>query len=142
MKLVIDSSVFISHLGKNDEFTSGSKLFFTTIFEQKEELVIPTLVIAEILTILSQQNHTNLKLIYNTFNDFNIIDISSNFLEKFVDLLIKKHPSMKTSDLVIAATAKFNDSTLITWDRKILKPAKLICPTFTPKQYIEEIKSN
>jgi len=142
MKLAIDSSVFISHLGQNDEFSSDSKLFFTTIFEQKEKIIIPTLIIAETLTILRQQNHPSLKPIYKTFNDFNIIDLDSKFLEKFVNLLLKQHTNMKTSDLAIAATAKFNESTLITWDRKILTSAKSICPILTPKQYIEQTKSN
>ena len=83
MKLVIDSSVFITHLGQNDEFSSDSKLFFTTIFEQKEKIIIPTLIIAETLTILRQQNHPSLKPIYKTFNGWHE-DLSQ--IKKYQDL--------------------------------------------------------
>lgn len=142
MKLVIDSSVFISHLGQNDTFTSISKRLFQILLEQKHTIVIPTIVVAETLTILKKQKQSNLKAIYNTFNNFDLIDLDKKFLDKYVDLLITKGSDMKTSDFIIAATAKFTKSTLITWDQKIIKSAKRICLTLTPKQYIEKYCSN
>lgn len=141
MKLVIDSSVFISHMGTNDEFTPTSQLFFKILFENKEKVVIPTLVIAETLTVLKQQQHPNLQIIFKNFQDFDAIPLDMGLLEKLRGILLKSTVTLKASDLVIALTAKVADAVLISWDKRMLTETS-ICPVLTPKQYIVKVKSN
>ena len=128
-------------MGTNDEFTPTSQLFFKILFENKEKVVIPTLVIAETLTVLKQQQHLNLQIIFKNFQDFDAIPLDMGLLEKLRGILLKSTVTLKASDLVIALTAKVADAVLISWDKRMLTETS-ICPILTPKQYIVKVKSN
>lgn len=132
-KLVADSSVFISYFG-NDNFTPDTKLFFSRLDPKTTELVLPSLVIAETLTILSRLEPDRTKDIFNPLQFSKSIPLDHNFLNQLVDHL-SIHPSpLKSSDTIIALTAKLQSATLITWDKRLLDNS--FCSTLTPNQYI------
>ena len=132
-KVLIDSSVFVSYFG-SDSNTSKSHLLWQHIASQHIKVVNSALVIAETLNILSQHKIPNLPMIYNTLKQIETTSIDNDFIELFVDYVSKFPCSLKSSDLVIAFTAKLHSASLITWDKRLLD--NQICPTLTPSQYI------
>ena len=80
---------------KSNRFELGQKLkpylaspqeILFKAFENKEKVVIPTLVIAETLTVLKQQQHPNLQIIFKNFQDLK--PLSTSQMQAFIDNLI------------------------------------------------------
>lgn len=133
MKLIVDSSVFISSLGANDIYSRPSREFFARISEH--QISLPTLVVAEILVGIKKQNAKNMSEIYRHLTSFQFISLDQDFLGRFFSLL-PKELHLKTSDLVIAVTTKLYEATLITWDKKLLLFAASICPVKRPDIFL------
>jgi len=49
--------------------------------------------------------------------------LNKKLIEELTSFLESNQSPLKTSDLVIALTAKLNDATLITWDRELSRAA-------------------
>jgi predicted nucleic acid-binding protein len=128
--IVIDSCVFISHFGK-DKFTTQSKSFFQKISKTNTQIILPALVAAEVLVVLRQNGAINLEEITQIFTQLKFSAINKETIENLAILLKNNASHLKTSDLIIALTAKLNNATLITWDKQLLK--NNICSTSLPK---------
>lgn len=135
-KLVIDSTVFVSTLGKPDDFSLNSKKFFTSIEKISVlTLIIPSLVVAETANVLQKQN-ISLSNLLAYFSGFEIVTLDEEFLRQFISSI--KNSTLKTSDAIIAITAKIKHAQLITWDSKLLSETNTLCSTSTPTQYLYE----
>lgn len=132
MSICIDSSVFISSLGEKDIYSLPSRKFFQRL--GNEEIILPVLVVAEVLNILGKQKAANLKEIYESLISFRLIDLNHKLLKELLKI-ISKNTSLKTSDLIVALTAKIEKAVLITWDKKLLSSASSICSVKTPNEY-------
>lgn len=131
--IVIDSCVYISHFGK-DKFTPQSKSFFRKISQTNIQIIIPTLVAAETLVILSQNGAVNLEKIILIFSQMRSSALNKKTIADLANLLKNNKTPLKTSDLVIALTAKLNKATLITYDKQLLK--NNICETYRPNLFL------
>ena len=138
MKLAIDTSVWVSHFGRADEFTEESKLFFAKLVDQKQQLILPTMVLAETVTILVRQRHSDLNKIYQNLMQAECVGLDLEFMQKYIDQIKVLNTQLKTSDLIIAVTAKLAEAVLVTWDKQLLKETKDICEVTTPREFLSK----
>lgn len=131
MKFVIDSSVFVSSLGVNDEYTSDSRKFFEKCIGK--EIYVPTLVVAETLTVLSKQGMKNAAKLLKYFSSLSLATLDHDFLKYFVTHL-SPSTTLKTSDLIVALSASQHQAILITWDKKLLSLGGKLCQVKTPRE--------
>lgn len=138
-KLVIDSTVFVSALGKPDDFSVGSKQFLTKLLKHASlQLIVPTIVAAETINILQKQGKS-VKNLFSYFCGFTLFSLDADFLNQFARNL--KASSLKTSDAIIAVSAKLNHALLISWDRQLLSSKNTLCQTLSPKEYLAQQKN-
>lgn len=133
MKLIIDSSVFISSLGKEDIYSADSRSFFKK--STNDNIIIPSLVAAEVVTILRKQDAKNVNQILKNMVSLTFYPLNEIILKEIVDLP-KSTLNLKTSDLIVALTAKIEKGILVTWDKQLLKYGTEICSVKTPKMVI------
>jgi predicted nucleic acid-binding protein len=131
-KIVIDSSVFISHFGK-DGLTRQSKSFFQKISQTDTQIILPALVAAEVVVVLRQNGAVNLEKIFQIFSQMKFSEINRKTIKDLATFFKTNQSYLKTSDLIIAHTTKLNQATLVTWDKQLLK--NNFCKTTTPKEY-------
>lgn len=139
MNLMIDSSVFVSSIGIDDIYTPKSRELFKKI--SSVEILVPTLVIAETLRTLYKQGNAKIGSISKFLFFLKSVDINQPLLQNIVQYL-PKSALLKTSDWLIAATAKINNAVLITWDNKLLKYAGIICEVSSPEQFIMKLSAS
>lgn len=131
--IVIDSCVYISHFGK-DKFTPQSKSFFQRISRTNTQIILPAIVAAETLVVLSQNGAANLERITQIFSQMKFSPINKETINDLASLLKGNKTLLKTSDLIIALTAKLNEASLITYDKQLLK--NNICQTYRPNLFL------
>lgn len=134
-RIVIDSSVFLSALGAEDQFSLSSKKFFQAI-PPETIIILPALVIAETIVNLKKISSAQPEFL-KYFEGMKIVDLNLEFLKKLADT--KGTSFFKTSDFIIALTAKLYKATLITWDKKHLLPENDICKAVTPLEFMERV---
>lgn len=138
--ITVDSSVFVSAFGQRDKFTKESRHFLKETSKNPNiKFVLPTVIVAEVIVSLRKQKKINLNEILDSLFKYKLIPIDREFLEQYY--LYTKNPTLKTSDLIIAATAKINDAILVSWDRKHLSKAQKICKALSPAQYLKQLTS-
>ena len=130
--IVIDSCVYVSHFGK-DKLTHKSKAFFKRISQIGTQIILPAIVEAEILVVLRQNGATHLDKISQLLSQMEFSPLNKKLIEELTSFLESNQSPLKTSDLVIALTAKLNDATLITWDKQLQN--NNICETASPENY-------
>ena len=138
MKVLIDSSVFISYLNRADNSHKKTVPFVKKLSEdKKQELILPTLVILEVAHIMQKQfpNFQETK-INKVFRSSTIIEITYLLTQNILSIM--KSLNLKTSDAIIASIAKLTNSVLITWDKKLQKEAKKLVETLTPKEFMRK----
>lgn len=134
--LVIDSNVFVSTLGKPDNFTCESQKFFKNL-NSDIEIILPSLVVMETKVAIFKQNPLTLKPMTKYFQGFNIVPLDAQFINSAIRSL-QKDILLKSSDLIIALTAKMHQATLVTWDNNLIRYANKLCPVVTPVMYTAE----
>lgn len=130
-RLVVDSSVFISNLEAAEKNTAQSRKFFANL--RTVELIIPALVVAEVVVNLRKHGWSDLQQIKRIFSNFIVLGLDEKNVYELLTSWEKN--TLKTSDFIIAATTKLNNSLLITWDEKLL--ANKICQTMSPTQFLK-----
>lgn len=136
--LVIDTNVFVSALGRPDKFTKESQQFFKSL-NGNTQLILPALVVWETVAAIFKQNILTLRVVTKYFELLDIIPLDMQYLNLAISQL-PKNTVLKSSDLIVALTAKMKHATLITWDNQLLGNADEFCTVLTPKQYL--IKNN
>ena len=133
--LTVDSSVFVSALNKKDVLHEESREFFEFLKTKDFQIVIPTIVIVEVGNILMKSKKLrNINSFLDKFYEFEVIDLDFEFLTKIFPKF--RHFNLKTGDAIIASTASFYNTTLITWDRQLIYQAKKEMDVSTPRQYV------
>lgn len=133
--IVIDSSVFLSALGTEDQFSLNSKKFFQVV-PPETTITLPALVIAEIIVNLKKISPLPPEFL-KYFEGMKIINLDFEFLKKLAET--KGPDILKTSDFIIALTAKLHQAVLITWDKKHLSSDSDICESITPSEFVEGV---
>lgn len=140
--LTVDSSVFISCFINNDRFHKESAQFFSKLIPQRSLIVVPALVVCEVLHVLRKfgsLKDDKLMEVNKAFldtNRFKLIPIDTIFIERFVKTPFKS--GIKTSDAIILVTAIFHKTTLVSWDRQLLKNCKGLVAASTPEELWRE----
>lgn len=136
MKYLLDSSVYISMTVADDVHHEQSVAFARSIVT--EHLVTPTLVIAEVLTIISKLKPSELSHAYRYLRKNEIVELDLNFIRKFFKkVTIDNH--LKASDRVIAVTAATCQATLVTWDKQMLAHAGSLCSVMSPATKLKKM---
>lgn len=142
-KIILDASVFVSSLSKEEPFYKDSVALITKIASEGIHVVVPMLTFFEILqTIYRKTQDTKaVERIFGQLMDLNvsksltIINLEADFLAFFVTHHHKF--SLKTSDTVVALTALREKAPLISWDKQLLKAAGKCVETYTPKEHLK-----
>lgn len=137
IKVIVDSSVFISALGIREIYSQNSRQFFQSLTD--EQVILPSIVVEEILVNLRKQGKKNLLVIYKYLQSFELIFLNKDFIRQTLPLL-QKTSHLKTTDFIIAASASSLKGKLVTWDEKLLLYGKAICEVMTPKDYLQQHK--
>ncbi len=135
MNIVIDSSILVSSFGL-DKFTPQANIFIEKLIKNTDYIIIiPTLVIAETITVVSRiVPKPDLLEIQRYLNLFQTVGLDTNFIDEMTDFFSSNSSLLKTSDLVIALTAKLHSATLITWDAQLL--SQNICRVTSPENFL------
>lgn len=139
--LTVDSSVYLSALNEKDPYFSVTQNFFTLSYEREWQIVLPIQVIFEVTNILHRKkfsSKTRQKSFFTRFFEdpyITVIEQDSLFADFFLKYHIKYQ--LKTSDAIIAITAKVAESQLITWDQQLISQTrKHLHPGKTPEQFL------
>ena len=140
--LVVDSSVFLSHLISNDANHAASREFFNRVKKEKLTLVIPMIAFFELLHVYFRITEDSKKtdelyqemILWNISKTLRLVNLEANFLIHFA----AHHElfSVKTSDAVLAVTALHLKYPLITWDKRLQASAKKHIEAMTPEEYM------
>ena len=126
--LLLDSSIYISNLNESDQFHLKTRDFIQKLEKQLEEIeiIVPILIILEVANVLKKTPEE----ILTFFADSKIIEFNLDLVQKVIPFF--KSINLKTSDAVIAGTAKIYGAELVSWDKKLIKEAKMIVKAYTP----------
>jgi predicted nucleic acid-binding protein len=131
MVVYVDSSVFVSSWIATDINCEASRKFFLQAEEKAHRIAISELVLYEIANVVTRLGEVNrLEWYLEPFlsEAIDIVPLSSRLFAYFK--ILASQIRIKTSDLIICATAAMAESPLVTWDQNILKVAarsKLQC---------------
>ncbi|MEW6610383.1 MAG: PIN domain-containing protein [Patescibacteria group bacterium] len=138
MLFLIDSSVFVALFNDADPHVDLARLLFLTIEERGDDVVIPTLVIAEIAATLARMHALpDPGRFLATLSPFRATPVDVPFAHQFVHAVARSHISLKASDAIVVFTAHFSHAALITLDQQMIAQAAKYVSTFTPQQYIK-----
>jgi len=134
---ILDSSVYISYLNPLDTLHTKTKNFINSITSPDIDFIVPIIVFLEVGNVLQKilpqfRNDDLLRF----FEDHTIINLDIELAQQM--LTIFKHFNLKTSDAIIVACSKMENATLVTWDEKLLKEAKKVADTQTPKTFLSK----
>lgn len=138
MKLLLDSSVYIAFFKDNDVFHKESVTFIEKLSKDKSvSIVLPVLVFLEIANVL-YKNRTffDEKKLLKSFNKYEKVNLNFESAKDFMSLF--KKIDLRTADAIIAASAKMEDATLVTWDEKLVKKAKKLANVQTPTAFLNK----
>ncbi len=131
MKLVLDSSVFISYLNEDDVFYKITIQFVESLLQKNTVIIIPVIVFLEVSNVLLRKDRNFAQEdIVDIFQQHKVVNIDLDFAKKLLPLF--KKINLKTSDAIILGTAIINNATLVTWDEKLIKEAGKIANVQTP----------
>ena len=125
---LLDSSIYISNLNASDQFHLKTRDFIQKLEKQSEEIeiIVPILIILEVANVLKKTPEE----ILTFFADSKIIEFNLDLVQKIIPFF--KSINLKTSDAVIAGTAKIYGAELVSWDMKLIKEAKKLVKAYTP----------
>ena len=132
--LLLDSSVYISSLNTEDSFHKLTKEFAMQLRNREMEIIVPVLIVLEVANVLRQPAED----VFCIFEDSLIVNLDLSLTKSIIPLF--KEIKLKTSDAVIAATAKIYEAGIISWDKKLVKESRKLVDAYTPKEYLQELK--
>lgn len=147
MKLVIDSSVFLSALNPSESGSRTSRQLFALLKQSRkvELTILPMIVPIEVANILLQTGELFLhfegfEAFYKHFKQYVLLDINLPFMRKLLPQL--NYFKLRTNDAIVSATALLYDASIISWDKQLVRAASPFMPAFTPDEFIKEIETN
>jgi predicted nucleic acid-binding protein len=142
IKTVIDSSVFVSYFLEEENTHEEVKNLLGFLEEQSWSNIVPRIVAVETINTIYRKSKDE-ELSGRILIAANERNMTVRDIDKEVQAgarIVMKNINIKTSDLIIATVAAMSDSTLITWDTKLIKEASKICEALTPKQFLKKTK--
>lgn len=133
-KLTIDSSVFISSLLESDTFRKDSLDFFRLLAAHPASIHEPITVLLEVANVLTKTSGKNLSSVLDSFLQFHILPLDESLIRDALFIFSRVH--LKTADAIVVWCASVSESTLITWDKSLLRAARNLVPAFTPREYL------
>ena len=142
-KFTIDSSVLISLIAESDLHYRESNRFMHNIssFGRNTNVVfmMPMIVLFEVFHTLRRkgfldnpEGYMRFREVFN-FSCFKYFDLNFHFFNLFKE--IEFFNDLKTSDAIIATSALFTDSVLISWDRKLVSTVDY---AYTPEDFLKK----
>lgn len=137
--LVVDSSVFVSALAETEEHQEVSRRFFAHLATRSVSVVVPTTVVLEVGNALIRKgllarSAPVLASLHARFEEFEIASVDEEFVAHA--LLLFPRLSLRTADAIVAVTAGLNDAALVSWDRRLLRGARVLVSTLTPAEFL------
>lgn len=140
MNLTIDSSVFLSSLLETDVFRKESRAFFDILISSHNATITePITVLFEVANILTRVGEKNISPILDSFLQFHLLPLDEAIIREMV--FISSKVQLKTADTIVVWAAYVSESTLITWDKALLREARHLVPAFTPPDCIKNLSS-
>jgi predicted nucleic acid-binding protein len=138
--IVIDSSVYLSVLNEQETHHATSRKFWdrVTNSSSKYSIIFPRLVYIEIGNRLFNRVHRYDELFETQQRILTAPNSRISELDESIWLtaeMIQYHCHLKTSDMLVAATAYETASTLVSWDQQLLKEANKVVPVATPGEF-------
>jgi len=137
MNLTIDSSVFISSLLETDALHKDSRKFFTLLTSQSVTIVEPVTVLFEVANILTKAGKKDGSPLLDSFSRFHILSLDDSITKEMVFVFSKVR--LTTADAIIVWSTYVSESTLVTWDRVLLREAQKLVPALTPREYLKKL---
>ncbi len=138
--LTIDSSVFISDYQERDIFHKESRAFFRALGEIGS-VVIPAMVPFEVCNALVRYKvEFDSTTILINFSQLQLVDVDLELISHTIPILSKFY--LKASDALLVAVAALHKTTLISWDKQLLKEAARVVPAMTPTEYLKGLEIN
>lgn len=136
MRILVDSSVFIAFFNQSDTFHKKSVELFEKLSEAKDTTnVIPVIVLFEVINVLHKRvGEFDESRIFQLLTSYETIDLTFDIAKSF--LAFFKEVDLKTSDAIVVAVAKFTNSTLITWDERLIRAAKDLINVQNPEVFL------
>ncbi|GEM_PF-1492161 len=142
-KLLIDSNVYVSALTEEDSLRKPSFSFLEkTLYSSSPfHIIFPRLVLLETANVLFRKTgdfeqatifHEMIK--NSTKNEI----IEFDYHIQFVAESLFSKLCLKTSDLIIAASAFVTNSQLISWDKQLLKECSPFIEAYTPDEFLKK----
>src|SRR3989338_488608 len=119
--LTIDSSVFLSSLLDRDAYHAHSLSFFSHIRTQGAITTLPMIVILEVANILTKYGKDPAPAI-NSLMRFATLAHDQASIEESITVF--KRLQLKTSDALVVWCAYVSESTLISWDKQLVRQAQ------------------
>lgn len=140
-KVVIDSSVYISFFSVDDDFSRKTKTFFQELSQHSIKLVHSSLMLAEVAVVLQKKKKQDVEEILQVLQKEQVVEVTKEFVEDFVQVVKNMNNlELKTSDCLIAFSARKVDGVLITWDKQLLKEGQKICQVMSPEEFVASLK--
>lgn len=135
--LTVDSSVFVSALSRNENNTVVSREFFESIKKKQIEIIIPITIVLEVDNITQRFSLSQKEILHEKFLEeaIKLISIDNEFLERY--WIHAGKFDLKTADLIVALVSFYENSTLVSWDKKLIKGTKNFCRSKTPREFLE-----
>lgn len=139
MRLLFDSSVFISFLNEKDIFHKETVKFIEILSEENDiVIVVPVTVFLETVNILYKMNiDYKDQQFFEIFKRYQTVDLT--FESSYSIISFFKKLNLKTNDAIIATISKITASTLITWDQKLKKEASNLVEVYTPEEVLKKL---
>ena len=137
MRILVDSSVFISFFNDTDIFHKETTSIVGKFAKDKKiELILPIIVFLEVAyTLQKQLKYFDENKTIKIFSASKTVELNYSLAKEILPIM--KGFNLKTSDAVIAAIAKLTEAIVITWDQKLQKEAGKIVKVFTPKEFLK-----
>lgn len=141
MKFTIDSSVFIANFMTADPNHASAVQFFHSIDGQGNKVVLPITIPLEVINVMSRKTATVsewavdiLKKIFFQSDTIEIRELHLDFVQPFSEKC--KVLNLKTADAIITLSALEEGSTLVSFDRELLRKAKKLVSAKSPQEAI------
>ena len=132
--LTIDSSVFLSSLLERDSYHTTSLAFFSYVEKESASTTLPMIVVLEIANIL-QKNGKDPRDALASLMGFTILSHDLGSIEESVTVFKRLH--LKTSDALVVWCAYVSESTLISWDKQLIRQAQKLVEATTPTDFLK-----
>ncbi|MEK7648549.1 MAG: PIN domain-containing protein [Patescibacteria group bacterium] len=134
--LTIDSSVFLSSLLERDHYHQTSLAFFSHIHQHPYITTLPMIVVLEIANILSKYNKDPRPAI-ESLMALTILPHDQSTIEEAITIFKRLH--LKTSDALVVWCAYVSESTLISWDKQLIRQAQKLIEASTPSDFLKKM---